>query len=86
MENHSVTIANRQKLTITDVKEIDSFDEEEIKATLTDGGMVIKGENLNIQLLDLHEGKAVVAGTINSLMYVKIREKGDKGFIARIMK
>lgn len=86
MENHSVTIDNRKKLTITDVKEIESFDEDEIKATLTGGGMIVKGEDLNVQLLDLEEGKAVISGRINSLMYVKVKEKGGKGFIARIMK
>ena len=82
MENHSVTIDNRKKLTITDVKEIESFDEDEIKATLTGGGMIVKGEDLNVQLLDLEEGKAVISGRINSLMYVKVKEKGGKGFIA----
>ena len=27
VENHSVTIENRETLTVTDIKEIDSFDE-----------------------------------------------------------
>lgn len=86
MENHSVTMENRAKLTITDIKEIDSFDEEEIKATLNDGGIIIKGEGLHVRLLDLKEGKAVISGKINSLVYVKAREKGERGFIAKIMK
>lgn len=33
MENHSVQIDNREKMTITDIREIDSFDEEEIRAS-----------------------------------------------------
>lgn len=86
MENHSVTIDNREKTTLTDIKEIDSFDEEEIRATLNKGAMVIKGERLNIQMLDLAEGSAVISGTVNSLMYVKVKEKGEKGFLAKIIK
>lgn len=86
MENHTVTIDNREKITITDILEIDSFDECEIRATLKRGAMVIKGEKLHIQILDLQEGKAVIAGIINSLMYVKVKEKGEKGILARIMK
>lgn len=86
MENHIVTIDNREKTTITDIVEIDSFDEAEIRATLNKGAMVIKGEKLNIQSLDLQEGRAVIGGTVNSLMYVKVREKGEKGLLARIMK
>ena len=86
MENHTVTIDNREKTTITDILEIDSFDEAEIRATLKRGAMVIKGEKLHIQMLDLQEGKAVITGTVNSLMYVKVKEKGEKSFLAKIIK
>lgn len=86
MENHTVTIDNREKTTITDIAEIDSFDEEEIRAVLKEGAMIIKGEKLHIQILDLNEGNAVITGTINSLMYVKVKEKGEKGFFAKIIK
>lgn len=86
MENHTVTIDNREKTTITDILEIDSFDEAEIRATLKRGAMIIKGEKLHIQVLDLQEGRAVITGTVNSLMYVKVKEKGEKGLMARILK
>lgn len=45
MENHSVQVDNREKMTITDIREIDSFDEEEIRASLRQGAMVIRGED-----------------------------------------
>lgn len=84
--NHIVTIDNRIKTTITDIVEIDSFDESEIRATLKHGALVIKGENMNIQKLDLQIGEAEIAGRIDSLMYVKVKEKGEKGLLAKIMK
>ena len=86
MENHKVTIKNREMTTITDIVEIDSFDEEEIRATLKKGALVIRGTNMNIQKLDLQTGEAVIGGTINSLMYVKVKEKGEKSLLAKIMK
>jgi len=86
MENHKVTIENREMTTITDIVEIDSFDEEEIRATLKKGALVIRGTNMNIQKLDLQTGEAVISGTINSLMYVKVKEKGEKSLLAKIMK
>lgn len=86
MENHTVTIENRELMNISDIKEIDSFDEDEIRATLNEGALVVKGESLNIKMLDLNEGKAVIAGRVDSLMYVKVKEKGEKGLIAKIMK
>lgn len=86
MENHTVTIENRELTTVSDIKEIDSFDEEEIRATLNSGAMIIKGEKLNIRMLDLNEGMATISGRVDSLMYVKVREKGEKGLLAKIMK
>ena len=86
MENHKVIIENRMQTTITDIVEIDSFDETEIRAALKQGAMIIKGEKLNIQMLDLQEGTAAIGGTINSLMYVKVKGKGDKGIIAKLIK
>lgn len=86
MENHSVQIDNHEKMTITDIREIDSFDEEEIRASLRQGAMVIRGEDLHIHMLDLTEGTAQITGVIHSLMYVKVKEKGDRGFLAKLMK
>lgn len=86
MQNHVVTIDNREKMTITDIAEIGSFDEEEIRAELKDGAMVIKGSKLNIKSLDLDAGTASIEGSIDSLIYVKLKEKSDKGLIARLMK
>ena len=73
MENHSVTIENRETLTVTDIKEIDSFDEEEVRAALMNGAMIIRGKKLHIRMLDLDAGRAVIVGVIDSLMYVKVK-------------
>ena len=86
MENHTVTIDNRETITITDIKEIDSFDEDEVRATLIKGAIIVKGSKLHMQMLDLNEGRAVIVGVIDSLMYVKVKEKGEKGFFARLIK
>ena len=63
-----VTLENRERMTITDIREIDSFDEQEIRASLNQGAMVVRGEKLHIQVLDLNEGKAVISGRVDSLM------------------
>lgn len=86
MENHKVTIENREMTTVTDIVEIDSFDEEEIRAKLKKGAIIIKGEKLNIRKLDLDAGSAEIGGIINSLMYVKTKEKSEKCLLTRILK
>lgn len=86
MENHVITIDNRQKLSITEVADIDNFDEEEICANLKEGGLLIKGKGLHIQKLDLAEGKAVITGEVVSLVYTQIKDKNQKGWLKKIFK
>lgn len=86
MENHVITIDNREKITVTEVADIDNFDEEEICANLTSGGLLIKGKGLHIQQLDLSEGKAVITGEITSLAYTQRKDKSEKGLLRKILK
>lgn len=86
MENHMITIDNREKMTITDVADIANFDEEEICAELKNGGLLIKGRQLHIQMLDLAEGKAVITGELDSLAYTQKKDKSEKGLLRKILK
>lgn len=86
MENHSINIENRIRTTITDIEEIDSFDEGEVRASLKQGAVVIRGEKLNIEKLDLEEGITIISGIVNSIMYLKTKEKGEQGILAKILK
>ncbi len=84
MEKHNVTIENREIMTITDVRGIDTFDEEEVCIQLNEGGLVIKGKNLHIQKLDLDAGEAIIAGEITALTYMK--KSPDKKLFRKLMK
>lgn len=86
MENHIITIDNRERITITEVADIDNFDEEEIRANLISGGLIIKGKQLHIQMLDLADGKAVITGEINSLAYTQKKDKSEKSLLRKILK
>lgn len=84
MEKHNITIDNREKISITDVKSVDTFDEEEICANLSEGGLVIKGRQLHIQMLDLDAGTAVITGEISMISYVQ--KKAEKSFVKKLLK
>jgi len=71
MEKHSVTIENRETITITAVTGVDTFDEEEVCVQLTEGSLIIKGKKMHIQKLDLDEGVAAVSGEIKNVTYSK---------------
>ena len=84
MEKHSIVIDNREKISVTDVKSVDTFDEEEICAELSEGGLVIRGRQLHIQELSLDTGSAVITGEIAEISY--IQKKSEKSFLKKILK
>ena len=86
MEAHVVNIDNRERVSVTEVTDIESFNEEIVFLTLKNGGLVIRGENLHIQKLDLEEGRVLILGAISSAVYTEKRDKQEKGFLKRILK
>ena len=76
--NHSITMNDRKTLTVTGVKKIDSFDNEEFLMNTTMGYIVIKGHGLEIIKLDTYQGNVSIKGTLDSLNYVEHASKKDE--------
>lgn len=83
MENHYITIENREKIIISQVADVDAFDEQTLWANLKDGALEITGEKLNIEKLDLNEGMLVVTGRICALVYTDRKHKERGGLMKR---
>ena len=81
MENHYITLENREKITISQVLDVDAFDEDNLWANLKDGGIELTGEKLNIEKLDLKEGTLVVSGTIYAFSYGEKKTREKRKFI-----
>lgn len=86
MENHFLNIERREKITVTSVADVDSFNEETILLTLEQGGLVIKGQKLHVQMLNLNEGKVVITGDIRSAVYTEKRNKSEDSLLKKIFK
>lgn len=72
MENetqHTLTLTNRSSLSLTGIKDVDAFNEQEIIAVCDTGELVVKGELLHIEELSLESGLVTVSGKITSLSY-----------------
>ena len=67
--NHTISIVERSSINISGVNKIESFDKEDFLLETVMGYMNIKGEDLEMVKLDTIEGKVVIKGKINSLMY-----------------
>lgn len=83
---HSVYLESRNRMVITDVADVDNFTEETILLTIDKGGLVIKGQNLHIQKLDLEEGKVIIMGFVQSVVYTEKKEKQEKSLLGRLLK
>lgn len=88
-KTHRVTIEGRERMTVTDVEDMDSFNENEVIFLTSAGMMTVIGDDLHINHLNLDDGTIVIEGTIEALDYAdheeqRMSQKG--GLIRRVFK
>lgn len=66
---HTITLTNRENLSVTGINDVDAFNEQEIVAVCDIGELIIKGELLHIEELSIETGLLTVSGKISSLSY-----------------
>lgn len=71
----NIVLENRNKLSISGVKDVFSFDDVIVILETELGMLTIKGDNLRINKLSLDTTEVIIEGRINSLNY---SEKNDK--------
>lgn len=84
----NVVLENREKLNITGILDVFSFDDQIIIVETELGLLTIKGTNLKINKLSLDTSDFVVDGKINSLTYSDsdINIKKNKNILSKIFK
>ena len=74
---HKVVMEKRGCLSVTGVEDVEGFSDSVVTLSTNMGRLVIKGENLHINKLDVTDGCFSLDGKINSLEYLK--KSGKKG-------
>jgi sporulation protein YabP len=82
---HNIIIEGRRKTSVTGVTEVESFDESEIIMDTTLGTLILQGETLRIDKMNIDTGDVTVAGTVTSATYEDQSEK-SQGFLSRLFK
>ncbi len=85
----NIMLENREKLNVTGVLDVFSFDDQIIIIETQLGLLTIKGENLKINKLSIDTSDFVVDGQISSLAYSNSEvpsKKGGKGLLSKIFK
>ena len=84
---HNVMVESREKLNITGVRDVVSFDESTIILSTELGGLVLKGTNLHINKLNVEDGNLNIEGYVTALNYTDKNDKQKSGsFFSNIFK
>lgn len=68
---HAVQIDDRQLMSVTGVKDVDSFNESEIVLMTEAGELRIDGNDLRITRLSLDDGQVLIEGLVIALEYAQ---------------
>lgn len=71
---HKLTLDQREKLTMTGVTEVVSFDENAVVLRTCLGTLEVQGQQLQLKTLSLDGGQVAVDGHISALYYEEPRE------------
>ena len=81
----NIFIENRAKTRITGVIDVDNFDDINISVKTDKGYIIIGGEELKINKLDVESGELHIEGKFNSLIYNE-SVKSEGSIFGRIFK
>ena len=82
---HSISLKDRSNLVIYGVDHIYSFNDKKVELLTSAGRLIIEGEGLDMNKLNLEESIISVDGTVNWLNYEK-EKKPDEKFWKKVFK
>ena len=86
--NNIITLKNRKTLEIKGIKKLESLNPNEFYMSTSLGDLVVRGENLEMQQLDIDKGNLWISGMIYSLEYLeeKAQKKTKQSIMGKIFK
>ncbi len=84
---HKLVMEGRERVELTGVTEVISFDSEEIHLETTQGALRFGGEGLHVKRLTLERGEVMLEGHIQEIAYYESsRDKTAGSFISRLFR
>ena len=82
LQDHELRLKGRKELSLTGVKEVESFDENVIVLHTQGGLLIVRGESLHLRGLTADSGMVSIDGRISSMNY---EDEGQAvGFLRRL--
>lgn len=82
----TLLLENREKLSVSGVLDVESFNEESIVAVTDLGVLIIRGSELHINKLNLDSNELIVEGDIFTLEYTDGDTGRSKSFFGKMFK
>ena len=70
---HKLTLSERNRLTMTGVTEVVSFEDASVVLHTSLGTLIIQGQGLQLKTLSLDGGEVAVDGQVSALIYEESR-------------
>lgn len=87
ISGHKLVMEGRERVELTGVTEVLSFDNEEIRLETVAGAMRFSGEDLHVKRLTLERGEVALEGHINEICYYESSHSKTAGsFISRLFR
>ncbi len=84
--NQNIILKDRKKLEITGIKKIETLNSEEFLIDTKLGLLYIRGNDLEMQQLDIDKGHIWIIGEVNIIEYVEQTKKEKQGFFSKVFK
>ena len=73
---HGLQLENRERLAVTGVQDVAGFDENTVLLSTALGDLLLRGEGLRIEKIDLESGRLELRGKLTELRYDEPAPKG----------
>ena len=81
---HSVTLCDRKRLSVTGVEDVDCFNEQIVVLRTPLGTLSVAGAGLNISQLSLETGRVEIEGEVDAMEYSGAKSSG--GLLSRLFR
>jgi len=85
-KNQELKLINRNSLYLTGVKKIINLESDEFIVDSVYGKLIIKGNDLEVTVIDIDKGDLKLKGTVDSIVYSNIKSKNKESIITKLFK
>ena len=80
---HNVVVENRERLSVSGVAEVISFDENEVSLVTSMGILTVGGQELHVEKLNLEMGELAIVGRVEAVVDEDEQQR-RRGFWSRL--